>query len=108
MRGTRASGRSSDLLQVSEGVGSLLVGASPLTDSVGGQAAADPDHRTAHGATNASLRLGVSDEPSPTRCRAIFAPALPIDFNVVGMDQHLRITSFRSYLLCSRVSRCLR
>jgi hypothetical protein len=60
-----------------------------LTDSVGGQTAADPDHRSADGAADAPFRLRVCDESPPTSRRALFAPALPIDLNVVGMDQHL-------------------
>jgi hypothetical protein len=65
-----------------------------LTGSVGGQAAADPDHRTADCAADAPLRLAGCDESPPTVRLALFAPALPIDLNVVRVDQHLEITSF--------------
>jgi len=67
-----------------------------LTDSVGGQTAADPDHRSANGATDASLRPTDSDESLPSDCLALFAPALAIDLNVVVKDQHLEFTSFLS------------
>jgi hypothetical protein len=69
-----------------------------LTDSVGGQTAADPDHRSANGATDASLLPAGRDESLPTGRLALLAPALPLDLNVVGMDQHLEITSFLSGL----------
>ena len=80
-------------------MGSLLVGASPLTDSVGGQTAADPDHRSANGATNASLLPTGGDELPLPGLAALLAPALAIDLNVVGMDQHLGITAFLLYLV---------
>jgi hypothetical protein len=61
-----------------------------LTGSVGGQTAADPDHRTTDCAADAALRLTVGcDESLPTTGLALFASALPLDVNVVGMDQHL-------------------
>jgi hypothetical protein len=61
-----------------------------LTGSVGGQTAADPDHRATDCAANSPLRLTTScDESLPTDCLALFAPTLPLDVNVVGMDQHL-------------------
>jgi hypothetical protein len=60
-----------------------------LTGSVGGQTAADPDHRTADCAADAAVRLSAGDESLPPTGLALFAPALPIDLNVVGMDQHL-------------------
>jgi hypothetical protein len=62
-----------------------------LTGSVGGQTAADPDHRTADCAANSPLRLTAGcDESLPADRLTLFAPALPFDLNVVGMDQHLR------------------
>ena len=75
-------------------MGPLLVGAGPLTDSVGGQTAADPDHRSANGATDASLLPAGGDESLPSDCLALFAPALATDLNVVVKDQHLEFTSF--------------
>ena len=64
-----------------------------MTDSVGGQTAADPDHRSANGATDASLLPAGRDESLPPGRGALFAPTLPFDLNVVGMDQHLEFTS---------------
>ena len=75
-------------------MGPLLVGAGPLTDSVGGQTAADPDHQSANGATDASLLPAGGDESLPSGCLALLALALAIDLNVVVMDQHLEFTSF--------------
>jgi len=67
-----------------------------LTDSVGGQTAADPDHQSANGATDASLLPAGGDESLPSGCLALLALALAlaIDLNVVVMDQHLEFTSF--------------
>jgi hypothetical protein len=62
-----------------------------LTGSVGGQTAADPDQRSTDGAADAPLRLAGCDESPPTSRLALFAPALPIDFSVVWVDQDLEV-----------------
>jgi hypothetical protein len=78
-------------LQLAVGVGPQLIAAGPWTGSVGGQTATDPDHRTADCTANSPLRLTAGcDESLPTDRLTLFAPALPLDVNVVGMDQHLR------------------
>jgi len=82
------------------GAGPLLLEAGPWTDSFGGQAAADPNHRSADGAADSPLRLQRSDKAPLTRGLALFALPLPNDVDVHGMDQHLEITSF---LLCLSV-----
>jgi hypothetical protein len=66
----------------------------PWTGSFGGQAAADPNHRSADGAADAPLRLQRSDESPLPSSLALFALPLPSDVDVHGMDQHLEITSF--------------
>jgi hypothetical protein len=73
-----------------------------LTGSVGGQTAADPDHRTADCAANSPLRLTAGcDESLPTDRLTLFAPALPFDLNVVGMDQHLRNHLLSNGFVCA-------
>jgi hypothetical protein len=74
------------------------VGAGPWTSSFGGQAAADPNHRSADGAADSPLRLQRSDESPLAGGLALFALPLPNDVDVHGMDQHLEITSFRVFL----------
>jgi hypothetical protein len=74
------------------------VGAGPWTCSFGGQAAADPNHRSADGAADSPLRLQRGDEPPLTGSLALFALLLPSDVDVHGMDQHLEITSFQTDL----------
>jgi hypothetical protein len=65
-----------------------------LTGRFGCQQAADPDHRAADGAADAPLGLAGCDESPPPGRRALFAPTLPFDLNVVGMDQHLESPPF--------------
>jgi hypothetical protein len=70
-------------------VGRLLVGAGPFTGPVVSQAAADPDHQSAHGATNVPRRLAGGHESMEASLFTLRVPALPIDVSVVGMDKHL-------------------
>jgi hypothetical protein len=67
----------------------------PWTGSFGGQAAADPNHRSANGAADSpATGLQRSDESPLPSSLALLALLLPSDVDVHGMDQHLEITSF--------------
>ena len=76
-----------------------------MTGSVGSQTATDPDHRSADCAADASLRVARGDKSLLAHFTTLLAPALPISFSVVWVDQdlvvlhqHLEITSFQLVL----------
>jgi hypothetical protein len=62
-----------------------------LTGRVGGQAAADPDHLPADGASDLPRWPTLREQSQALRRSSLLAPAATVDVVLVGMDQHFLV-----------------